>query len=324
LDVSKIDSSKLGRNKDVLHNIETALAGRVKAKFVNTVGLALVFHPCGQIDLVGEMTNNCVFLIGKPGSGKTNLLHHVAGRFPGMVFVLDAKKRNPAKWPGCSVTGPGGDYEAIDSRIEWLQRQMHKRDLSNEPWLIIVDDLPQLHRNITDAAKRLMSLYDTGREANMIVILASQADAVGAIGLESFSRYRDDFVRVEIDLVGNNRVATINLGNGPQPVDLPGLFPGLDGGQTIETKLLLTNDERKLVEYACHRLDNSFAINKLVRVVPRLSPGWSGYKIQELAKRWEGEGLLTSSDARNDKGHLVGRQVTKLLARAAGCRDRGV
>jgi hypothetical protein len=83
------------------------------------------------------------------------------------------------------------------------------------------------------------------------------------------------------------------------------------GGEQAPPASLLTTAERRLARAAIEQLGGWFHINRLAEIT-----GESKDRVNTLAQQWEALGYLTEIQ-RNDRGHVVGRQITQTLAAVA-------
>ena len=96
------------------------------------------------------------------------------------------------------------------------------------------------------------------------------------------------------------------------------LFDGVDARVAPVTKTTFSSDEQRLIETAIKQCGGFFRIKELSDAT-----GISRDFILDLAKRWELCGYLTAVKT-NERGHRIGREITRALRDLAGFGDLGI
>ena len=96
------------------------------------------------------------------------------------------------------------------------------------------------------------------------------------------------------------------------------LLDGVGARVAPVTKMTFSPDEQRLVETAIQHCGGFFRIKELSHAT-----GISRDFILDLAKRWELFGYLTAVKT-NDRGHRIGREITRALRDLAGFGDSGI
>lgn len=307
-------SALLKKMPTFVHDAETALRGRVRVGYKNSVGFCIYFDERGykKIDIVSVLARRQFAIVrGGTGSGKTTLVNHVVKAKEAETIVLYPKKFNPNKWAtGVRVVGAGGDFQAIYDELERLINLMYKRDEFDKPVYIIADDWKLVTDNGKQQAARIWELVNNAREANMCVHILSQSQSVEALGIAGQGDLRESLVDVHLIEVNGRRYGTLDYGDGRKfRFDHPGLWQDAPVGASGNIEL--TDLQRKLVEFSYYRNNKSFSLNEkgMYRVCDLV--GVSKNQLQEQAREWEQIGLLFPS--KNEGGKAVPRMLTPQL-----------
>ena len=322
LDTRKVSAGKLMNDRNLIHDIKTALGGRFQVYWKNSVGLCLVVdeRPPKQVDLVETLAQGgCSLVVGPRGTGKTSLLQHVISKARCRVIVCDPKLQVAGKWPGAEVVGPGGNYEAIADKLSEIRQRMEHGGYG-ERLLVIVDEYwisikdKAVGESIATDAFRIITL---GREPQIDIILGTHSERVRGMGIDGEGDLRDAFDVVRLH---SGFTATITF-SGNDDTEHPAIHPG-PFSSTLPARIFLTDDEIKLVQWAVYRNGGSFSLGKMNECVKYTS--LKAWDIRRLAEEWEAKGWLTAGDTRDAEGRLVGRRVTPELMRLAGIKSPSV
>lgn len=189
------------------------------------------------VDLLAALDNiqRCL-IVGASDSGKTTLLQHLVARRLNTSKVICIDPHGwPGKWPaGAVVVGTGRAYSDIDRALTGLVQLMSKRytdigrgevvEMGHDKITILIDEWRAITGNVTGAGDAIKALLTESRKAAFSVFVASHSDRAKPLGLAGEYDLRDGFCIVRLALVGGQRQATIDSGNGEQPAALPGAF----------------------------------------------------------------------------------------------------
>ena len=175
-------------------------------------------------------------IVGASNVGKTTLLQHLITRRlrTSQVVVIDPHAY-PDKWSGGTVIGAGRDYAAIDRALAALVQLMTKRydeigrgvvvEGNHHKLVIIIDEWRAIVKNLgKSAGETIGALLTESRKAAFTVFIATHSERVRALGIEGEGDLKDGFAVVRLALVNDQRQATLDLGQGEQPAQLPGPF----------------------------------------------------------------------------------------------------
>lgn len=194
------------------------------------------------IDLLAALDNvQRGLIVGASDSGKTTLLQWLIYRrlHTSKVIVIDPHAY-PDKWRGGIVVGAGRNYTEIERALEALVRLMTKRydeigqgivvEQGHPRITILIDEWRAIVFNVKRASDAIKALLTESRKAAFSVFVATHSDRAKPLGLEGEYDLKDGFAVVRLSMVGGQRQATLDMGNGEVPVTLPG--PILAGSQT--------------------------------------------------------------------------------------------
>jgi hypothetical protein len=174
--------------------------------------------------------------VGASDSGKTTLLQWlVARRLAASKVVVIDPHGWPGKWPtGAAVIGTGRDYGKIDTALTGLVQLMGKRytdigrgevvEMGHDKITILIDEWRAITGNVTGAGDAIKALLTESRKAAFSVFVVSHSDRTKPLGLMGEYYLKDGFCIVRLALVGGQRQATIDTGNGETPATLPGPY----------------------------------------------------------------------------------------------------
>ncbi len=194
------------------------------------------------MDAIGN--EPCVLIHGRRNSGKTNAACHWLAARPGRRLVIDIKPRGENRWPaGCEVRGQNDNIAAVIEALEEVAAEFTRRksrDFATHPPLtLFVDELYYLYNvrglDIFDVFWEIAAL---GRSYNVHAGLTSSGKEVELLGAKGRGSLRDNLAFVRLKLVGNERFAYVDLGDGEFEAQPPGQY------QTAPTE-----EERILAAY---------------------------------------------------------------------------
>jgi len=225
--------------------------------------------PQSAVDLLAVLDSaQCVLIVGERDAGKTTLLQHVISRRLGrsQVVVLDPHS-HPTRWPsGCQVIGTERDFLKIETALKALMVLMNKRyreigrgivrEGEHPSVTVIIDEwraiIYSLGKPASDIIKALLA---ESRKTNIDVFVGTHSERVKALGIEGEGDLKDGFVivRLGVNKLTKERLATVDYGEGELPVTLPGPFrspqPQLSNGQkVIEVEPKPTSEEIRILE----------------------------------------------------------------------------
>ena len=190
--------------------------------------------PTPPLDLLSALDQEQAILIhGAKGTGKTTLLKHLMARRHNCL-ILDPHGA-PHKWPNCLMVGAGRDYEAIGLALTGLVALMNHRygeigqglvpEGQHEKMTLLIDEYRGIVQNVSKSGKVITTLLTEARKAQMDMVLVSHSKLVKALGMQGEGDLREGFALVHLQESHGRRTATLDVGQGPTPVRLPGPFP---------------------------------------------------------------------------------------------------
>ncbi len=240
--------------------------------------------PQSQVDLLAALnTAQCALIVGQRDSGKTTILQHVISRrlTQSSVLVLDPHS-HPTRWPqGCEVIGTERDFQKIENALKGLLALMNKRyrdigkglvrEGEHEPVTVIVDEWRAIVYNLGKPASEIIkTLLAESRKTNIDVFVGTHSERVKALGIEGEGDLKEGFVivRLTVNKMTKERIATVDYGDGEIPAALPGAFIAqgpqiLDSSDLIDFEPEPTPEEARVLEM--YRANESLrAISKAV------------------------------------------------------------
>ena len=189
--------------------------------------------PTPPLDLLSALDQEQAILIhGAKGTGKTTLLKHLMARRHNCL-ILDPHGA-PHKWPNCLMVGAGRDYEAIALALTGLVALMNQRyremgqglvqEGQHEKMTLLIDEYRGIVQNVPKSGKVITTLLTEARKAQMDMVLVSHSKLVKALGMQGEGDLREGFALVHLQESHGRRTATLDVGQGPTPVRLPGPF----------------------------------------------------------------------------------------------------
>lgn len=180
-----------------------------------------------------------LLVVGGSGSGKTTLLQwFIEARRGHRVIVLDPHD-NTRTWGDAQVVGAGQDYESILLALTGLAQEIKARyqlratgiELTRDnchPLVLVIDEWREVVHAIKEVAPLVMTCLTGGRKVEVATILGSHSDRAKPLGIDGEADLKDGFGLVRLKGgKGKPYSATLDIGDGPQPIALPGPFvPG--------------------------------------------------------------------------------------------------
>lgn len=316
LDPQRINAGRLVRDRDVVHNLKTALRGEVEVTPVNSVGFGYVFDPRGADalpDLVELTKNDCLFVTGPRRTGKTTFFQHLmeeSSKAGYEIEIIDPKPYEPGKWLNHQAVGQGMKWEQVAAAVDRLSAEMANRTARSPRKRVFFDELFMISEYLPDYPRKIMRILAFGGEGNMDVVVASQSEELEPNGLKSMSSLRAGFVWVRTSKIRGIYRATVDFGDGKQ---IEARVRGPFGAGTDSANIILTPAEIELVRYAMTvEPVGSFALSSKMNNC-NLS-GWTEWGIRAKANEWFVLGLLTQESNKSP------RMVSERLAELAGLK----
>lgn len=152
-----------------------------------------------------------LLLIGGTGEGKTSLaklLLVLRINIGHRVIVIDPDAARDT-WGDLEVIGAGDDFESIDmmflSLLEEQRLRGEKRSKGTEeeslfqPLTIVVDEVPSLQIHCSTWKAFFEQVGSRGRKREMYLILLTQSNRVGSLGIEGRGDLRENFTKVHLN-----------------------------------------------------------------------------------------------------------------------------
>jgi len=148
-----------------------------------------------------------LFLLGKPGAGKSYVSDRLVRFLNGYAIVISPKKM-PADFQGLQVVGLPYDYHSIHRALVALERLMVEREAEMQktgftdfqPINVILDELPVSSSGCKDLEldllKPLKTLIRAGRTSKIRLIILAQGWEAKALGIEGEGSLRDSLTYV--------------------------------------------------------------------------------------------------------------------------------
>ncbi len=161
----------------------------------------------------------CVAFWGGRGSGKTtHALHWLAHR-RSENYVIDPKPLGLNPWPNARVIGGSGQFDEIEPSIERIYNELLHRQseglLNESPITLLVDELYTLvHVHKLEIMKMVFAITTLGREYEVHASFTTSAKGVKSLQIEGMSGLADALTFVQLQKVGNEFKAFVDMGNG--------------------------------------------------------------------------------------------------------------
>jgi hypothetical protein len=159
-----------------------------------------------------------VLIYGVPGAGKSTFTEQeVAKRLKEghRVIVLDPHSAC-GQWQGCEVIGAGMDYEAIDAKLVWFQRQVKERyktisSQSNpkfQPLTIVGEEFTNWSKRCTNSGEHFQTVNSDIRKAECYSIIVSHTRNLAGLGdAKGMGALRDESM-LEVEILGEYNAET--------------------------------------------------------------------------------------------------------------------
>jgi hypothetical protein len=159
-----------------------------------------------------------VLIYGVPGAGKSTFTEQeVAKRLKEgpRVIVLDPHSAC-GQWQGCEVIGAGMDYEAIDAKLVWFQRQVKDRyktisSQSNpkfQPLTIVGEEFTNWSKRCSNSGEHFQTVNSDIRKAECYSIIVSHTRNLAGLGdAKGMGALRDESM-LEVEILGEYNAET--------------------------------------------------------------------------------------------------------------------
>jgi peptidoglycan hydrolase-like protein with peptidoglycan-binding domain len=159
-----------------------------------------------------------VLIYGVPGAGKSTFTEQeVAKRLKEghRVIVLDPHAAC-GQWQGCEVVGAGMDYEAIDAKLVWFQKQVKDRykvisSQSNpkfQPLTIVGEEFTNWSKRCDNSGEHFQTVNSDIRKAECYSIIVSHTRNLAGLGdAKGMGALRDESM-LEVEILGEYNAET--------------------------------------------------------------------------------------------------------------------
>jgi hypothetical protein len=159
-----------------------------------------------------------VLIYGVPGAGKSTFTEQeVAKRLKEghRVIVLDPHAAC-GQWQGCEVIGAGMDYEAIDAKLVWFQKQVKDRykvisSQSNpkfQPLTIVGEEFTNWSKRCDNSGEHFQTVNSDIRKAECYSIIVSHTRNFAGLGdAKGMGALRDESM-LEVEILGEYNAET--------------------------------------------------------------------------------------------------------------------
>jgi hypothetical protein len=159
-----------------------------------------------------------VLIYGVPGAGKSTFTEQeVAKRLKEghRVIVLDPHSAC-GQWQGCEVIGAGMDYEAIDAKLVWFQKQVKERyrTISSQPnpqfqpLTIVGEEFTNWSKRCDNSGEHFQTVNSDIRKAECYSIIVSHTRNLAGLGdAKGMGALRDESM-LEVEILGEYNAET--------------------------------------------------------------------------------------------------------------------
>jgi hypothetical protein len=159
-----------------------------------------------------------VLIYGVPGAGKSTFTEQeVAKRLKEghRVIVLDPHAAC-GQWQGCEVIGAGMDYEAIDAKLLWFQKQVKDRykTISSQPnpkfqpLTIVGEEFTNWSKRCSNSGEHFQTVNSDIRKAECYSIIVSHTRNLAGLGdAKGMGALRDESM-LEVEILGEYNAET--------------------------------------------------------------------------------------------------------------------
>ncbi len=159
-----------------------------------------------------------VLVYGVPGAGKSTFTEQeVTKRLEEghRVIVLDPHAAC-GQWQGCEVIGAGMDYEAIDAKLVWFQKQVKDRykTISSQknpkfqPLTIVGEEFTNWSKRCTNSGEHFQTVNSDIRKAECYSIIVSHTRNLAGLGdAKGMGALRDESM-LEVEILGEYNAKT--------------------------------------------------------------------------------------------------------------------
>lgn len=172
-----------------------------------------------------------LLVVGPSGSGKSTVLCHLIDNEPANteVIVLDPHARFNA-WPARSgaIVGDGRNYEAINSRLFDLIRQMDRRynglESTGQKVLIVCDEWLSVVDQCLAAVEFFNTIGSEARKVNMSLVISSISATVDDLAVSGAIRDNLSQITLSPTLKAKNQALLRLSRKESEAIELPGLY----------------------------------------------------------------------------------------------------
>src|SRR4028118_669347 len=159
-----------------------------------------------------------VLIYGVPGAGKSTFTEQeVAKRLKEghRVIVLDPHSAC-GQWQGCEVIGAGMDYEAIDAKLVWFQKQVKERyrtistqpNPQFQPLTIVGEEFTNWSKRCDNSGEHFQTVNSDIRKAECYSIIVSHTRNLAGLGdAKGMGALRDESM-LEVEILGEYNAET--------------------------------------------------------------------------------------------------------------------
>ena len=159
-----------------------------------------------------------LLIYGVPGAGKSTFTEQeVAKRLKEghRVIVLDPHAAC-GQWQGCEVVGAGMDYEAIDAKLVWFQKQIKERyrTISSQPnpqfqpLTIVGEEFTNWSKRCDNSGEHFQTVNSDIRKAECYSIIVSHTRNLAGLGdAKGMGALRDESM-LEVEILGEYNAET--------------------------------------------------------------------------------------------------------------------
>jgi hypothetical protein len=132
------------------------------------------------------------------------------------------------------MIGAGRDYEAIGEALAGLTDLMNVRyreigagmvrEGEHEKVTLLIDEYRGIVQNVSKSGKAITTLLTEARKVQIDMVLVSHSKLVKALGMAGEGDLREGFAVVHLRETQGQRTATLDVGQGELPAQLPGPF----------------------------------------------------------------------------------------------------
>lgn len=161
--------------------------------------------------LVNDLKTIHLIILGSTGQGKTTLARSLIAervRSGHQVVVVDPDSALDTWWD-LNVWGAGDQWDVIDKVFQFLLTELKERGKARsqlpeekaifQPVTIIVDEVPALQAECPTWKPFFEKMGTRGRKRNLHLIILTQSNRVGTLGIEGRGDLRENFTMIDLD-----------------------------------------------------------------------------------------------------------------------------